>query len=194
MAYFKAKIMEIRKTWTNRREVEIKSLSLRLAQIKARLNSLTDAYIDRALDKTMFEERKRSLLLDQKSVEENLAKFDHQNRSTPDQLEKFLELAGNAWLSHQLAFPEEKREMVNIFTSNFEVKGKTLALEPSIPFQDIANRSQNDHYDQQRDGPRTLDRILASLIRLNTLGQLPDLSVIAGFGKHDNKAAEQTKT
>jgi hypothetical protein len=39
-----------------------------------------------------------------------------------------------------------------------------------------------------------LDRILASLIRLNTLGQLPDLSVITGFQRHDSKDDKLPKT
>ena len=143
IAYFKCKILEIRKTWTNRLEEETKSISLRLAKIKDRLNRLTDAYLDQTLDKMMFQERKTTLLLDQKAAEENLTQLKDQNRSTPDQLEKFLELASDAWLSHELAFPEEKREMVSILTSNRSVLGKNIDMEPSIAFQEIANRSKN---------------------------------------------------
>jgi DNA invertase Pin-like site-specific DNA recombinase len=183
--YFKARIKKLRETWTTRQEEETRSLTLRLGQIKDRLNRLTDAYLDQTLDKTMFEERKKSLLLDQKSVEESLTNLTRNKGSGPDQLEKFLELAGSVWMSHQMAFPEEKREMVNIFTSNRQVDGKKVDLKPSIPFREIANRVQTDHCGPHQDIPRTWDRILDHLAQLNTLGQLPDLSVLSGFQNKD---------
>ena len=51
-----------RRSGQTQREDEAQSLKLRIGQIKDRLNRLTDAYIDQAIDKTMFEERKKSLL------------------------------------------------------------------------------------------------------------------------------------
>jgi hypothetical protein len=88
---------------------------------------------------------------------------------------KFLELAANAMLSHEKAFPEEMRE---ILTSNRIVNGKNLQLKPRIAFQEVINRFENANCDQQRDGPRTLDRLWESLTRLNSLGQLPDVTKI----------------
>jgi hypothetical protein len=146
---------------------------------------LTDAYLDQALDKTMFEERKKNLLLDQRSVEEILANLSGDNRRFPDRLEKFLELAGNSWLSHQMALPEEKREMVSTFTSNRLVEGKKLDLKPTFPFQEIANRFKNDGCDQRPDTPRMWDVIIESLSKLSVLGKLPDLSFTEGFHKSD---------
>jgi len=73
----------------------------------------------------MFEERKKALLLEQKTIEERLINLDRNGKSTPDKVEKFLDLACNPWLSHQIGFPEEKREMVKIVTSNRLVEGKT---------------------------------------------------------------------
>ena len=181
--YFKTKILTIKENWTSQREEEKRNLNLRSGQLKDRLNRLTDAYLDEALDKQMFEERKEQLLHDQKAVEENLARLMGDTGSNPDKLEKFLELAGNAWLSHEMAFPEEKRQMVEIFTSNGTVDGKNLELKPSIPFLEIANRPENAPCGPQRDIPRMWDNILDHLITLNTEGQLPDLSVIPGFCK-----------
>jgi len=88
--------MKLRDDWTTRQEDEAQSMKLRLDQIKDRLNRLTDAYLDQALDKTMFEERKKSLLLEQKTVEENLTNLTRNQGRGPERLEKFLELAGNA--------------------------------------------------------------------------------------------------
>ncbi len=181
--YFRARVIELRKSWVERQDEEMRSLKLRLDQVKDRLNRLTDAFLDRDLDKSMFEERRAKLLFDQKAMEESLAKTIRPN----DRLEKFLELAGSAWLSHQTANPEEKREMVKIFTSNRLVIGKKLELEPSLGFREVANRFKNHDCDQQRDVPRTWDRILDVLSKLNTQGLLPDLSSLFGSWSKDTR-------
>lgn len=185
MAYFKTRIKKLRETWATRQEDETRNLNMKLGQVKDRLNRLTDAYLDQVLDKAMFEERKKGLLLEQKTVEENLANLGRNTGASPDRIEKFLELAGDAWLSHQLALPEEKREMVQIFTSNSLVEGKKLDVKPSLPFQEIANRAKIDGCAPEQAIPRTLNRILDTLAALNTQGLLPDLSHIAGFQDKD---------
>ena len=177
--------MTLRDDWTTRQQDEIRSVKLRLDQIKDRLNRLTDAYLDQALDKTMFEERKKSLFLEQKTVEENLANLIRNGDRGPERLEKFLELAGNASLSHEMASPEEKREMLQILTSNRQVTEKNLDLKPSFPFQEIANRFKNSTCAPERAVPRTWDRLLAILSKLNSAGQLPDLPAIFGRREHD---------
>lgn len=180
-AYFKSKILKMRETWTARITEEIQSQTLKLSQIKDRLNRLTDAYLDRDLDKHMFEERKTKLLMEQKSVEEVLANLNRESGQQLERLEKFLELAGNAWLSYEIALAEEKREMIEIVTSNRAVNANELDLKPSLAFQWIVNRFENIDCDHQRDIPRTWDQILEGLAALNSRGQLPDLSVISGF-------------
>jgi len=179
--YYRSRIATLKTTWASRKEEETKNLNLKLSQTKDRLNRLTDAYLDQALDKTMFEERKKSLLLEQKGVEEKLANVTRSNGSSPEKIEIFLELAGDAWLSHKLATPEDAREMLNVFTSNRLAEGQKVCLEPSISFQEIVNRPQIQSCAPERDIPRTWDRILDSLARLNTQGLLPDLSSLSGF-------------
>ena len=185
-AYFRPKVLQMRETWTTKRDEEIQSQNLKLSYIKDRLNRLTDAYLDQALDKTMFEERKKGLLLEQKAAEEVLAELNRSNDRHPKRLEQFLELTGTAWLSYQLAFPEEKREMVNIITSNRLVNAKTLGLEPSLAYRGIVNRFKNADGAPLRAIPRTWDKILEELAALNTRGELPDLSVIPGFLHQDD--------
>src|SRR5581483_11557818 len=115
--YFRARIAKLKETWATQRENEVQSMKLQLDQIKDRKNRLTDAYLDQALDKEAFEERKRSLIVEQQMIEESLSQLSHGGRG-PDRIEKFLELAANAPLSHRTALPEEKRDMVNFLTSN----------------------------------------------------------------------------
>jgi len=183
--YYRARVQTLKATWAGRQEEEIKSLNLKQSQIKDRLNRLTDAYLDQALDKAMFEERKKSLLLEQKAIEENLMNATRQNSSSPEKLEIFLELAGNAWLSHQLATPAEASEMLKIFTSNRQAEGQKIYLKPSPAFQEIANRPEIQSCPPERVIPRIWDKILDTLTALNSRGLLPDLSSLAGFQRRD---------
>ncbi len=59
-----------------------------------------------------------------------------------------------------MALPEEKREMVNICTSNREVEGKKVELKPSLAFQEIANRFNIDDCGPYRI--RTGDLLIAN--------------------------------
>lgn len=183
--YFTAKILEVRKNWRSQKEEGIRNLTLQLNHVKDRLNRITDAYIDGALDKVMFEERKKHLLVEQKHVEENLTKLSAPNSPSPDNLKKFLEQAENVWLSHKKAFPEEKREMLKVVTSNREVSGKKLDLKPSNPFHVLANRGKYDHCDPKRTIPRMWDMIIEKLGKLNDLGELPDLSALEKLKDED---------
>ena len=190
--YYRARIQTMKATWASRQADETKSLNLKQSQIKDRLNRLTDAYLDQALDKTMFEERKKSLLLEQKGIEEHLMNVTRQNSASPEKLEIFLELAADAWLSHQLAIPADAREILKIFTSNRLVEGQNVDLKPSPAFEEIANRPEIECCGPERGIPRTWDKILDSLTALNSRGELPDLSVLAGF-QHPDDATNPMK-
>ena len=107
-AYFQKKIAHLREDWDKEREAQINALSLKLSQVQGRLSRLTDAYIDRVIDTEIFEERKTTLLMERKGLEEKLAQLKENNRSLPDRLAEFLELAGSAYLSYKMGLPEEK--------------------------------------------------------------------------------------
>jgi hypothetical protein len=113
-----------------------------------------------------------------------MANLARNGRATPTKLEQFLELAGKAELSHAIALPEERRDMLKIFTSNRWVEGKNVDFKPSLPFQEIVNRPELTCCDQQQDIPRTWDRIFDTLAALNSQDLLPDLSFINDVGKH----------
>lgn len=171
-AYFSGKIVQMRKDWGTRRGEEIKSVNLRLGQLQDRLSRLTDAFLDGVLEKPLFEERKTALLLERAGLQNNLAEFQGNGPSIPDHLAKFLELAGTASFLYETAISEEKRDLVRIVTSNRRVDGKNVELTLSNPFREVANRSQNTYGAPHQDLPRTWDRLLDVLVKLNTLGQL----------------------
>ncbi len=105
-------------------------LQLRLAAVKDRLDRLTDALIDRLIDKDMFNERKAKLLLEEVALQEEAAKCSVQSHE-PGHIIKFLELVKNLAETFRLAIGAEKYEIVKIATSNRTVCGKNLCIEPA---------------------------------------------------------------
>src|SRR5574337_496134 len=73
LAYLLAKVAKLDGDWESDREELINAGMLSLAKLNDRMNRLTDAYIDRVIDKNIFEERKTAVLMEKKALEENLS-------------------------------------------------------------------------------------------------------------------------
>lgn len=175
------KLAKVHEVSDRMREEELRSGKLRLEQLGARLNRLTDAYLDRVLEKDLFENRKRQLDLEKVNLQTDIARLESEETAKASYIKKFLELAGNAQLSYELATPEEKRELLQILTSNCLVAGKCVVVEPSLPFREIAKRAESSSCDPKRDTSRMCDSIIEHLSKLSSQNQLPDLSSLSGF-------------
>jgi DNA invertase Pin-like site-specific DNA recombinase len=162
-AYLKSKIPSLRDLWESERESVLNASRLKVRSLQDRLNRLTDAYIDGTIEKDLFERRKTTLLIDQKGVEEQLAALEANGQSVPDRLQEFLELAGSASLLYQMSLDDEKRDLLEIATSNRRVQAKNVDFVLAPPFRDVANRFENAIGSPYRDVPRTLDRMLKNL-------------------------------
>lgn len=163
-AYIQDKVSQLKENWTEKRHTERDAVKLHLHQIEDRLARLTDAFIDRVIEKDLFEKRKTALLLERKDLEERLAELEGGRRSLPDQLSEFLELAGSAYVTYKLGLPEEKRDLLKIITSNRAVDAKNVILTLSVPFDQVANRFQNSYGGPYRNIPRTWDKLLPSIV------------------------------
>jgi len=127
---------------------------LRLADAKRRMQRLTDALIDDAIDRQAYEERKSQLMLDIARLEED------RTRSADDQLDRIaqmFELAASLVLSYDSADPVQKREIVEITTSNLALRGKQLEFTPSEPFRTFADWRLVPAGDPQRHTGRTTE-------------------------------------
>ena len=103
---------------------------LRLANIRDRMDGLTDALVDRLIDKETFNARKGKLVL-----EEAQALEDHQKNVTlqqkADNLRTMAELVISLAQTYVFGKTEERRHLVEIATSNRLVSGKNVYLEPA---------------------------------------------------------------
>jgi len=89
---------------------------------------LTDALLDDLLDQELFENRKRSLLLERKALRERLEGLTATHQSASAKLIEFLELAKRASLSYRSGNLYEKRDLLKSITSNLEWTETTLSL------------------------------------------------------------------
>lgn len=117
--------------WKKRRsEKDVRTIAVKQAQIKQRIDRLTDAFLDDCIDKAVFNERRQSLLVEQARLAEEEQKA-RETRLDFDQVRAFLELIKSLAGHYICARPEEKREIVEIATLNRKVATKDVYLEPS---------------------------------------------------------------
>jgi hypothetical protein len=138
----------------------LRGLELQLDSHKARMDRLVDAYVDQAIDKPTYEDRKARLLSEQAALEEQLNSLRPGTGRSANLIEKILELATSLHSAYISASPTEKRDLLTEVTSNRVLQGKTLAFTLKSPFAEMAERSKNSYGAPYRDGLRTLARII----------------------------------
>ncbi len=165
LAYVESWVERARVFQDTHREQELQGARLRVDATRTRLARLTDAFIDGILEKPLFEERKASLLHEEKVMLETICELEAGNGKPLRQLERFLELAKHAPFAYENANPDEKRDLVKNLFSNLSLidKNVSVALKPSV--QLLTNRHKMLHGAPSRDVHRTWDRLLKKLLK-----------------------------
>jgi DNA invertase Pin-like site-specific DNA recombinase len=127
---------------------------LQLAALQTRHDRLVDAFLEGSIDKETFEPRKKRLLMDQRELEENLSR-DVDGEQIATRLREILELASTASLSHEMGTDEEKRELLQILTSNRRVNRENVVVELSFPFRLLMKHDETQLGARSRDSART---------------------------------------
>jgi hypothetical protein len=154
---------ELRAEANKRHDEIVASLQLQLGQIEDRLTRITDAYIDRLIEKDVFEQRKTALLAERLQVQESLAQWLDGTRSESDELQRLLERGDSAFYAYNLGNVPDKRDLVDTLTSNRLLNGKSLEVTLSSPFDLIASRVTKQDGSPRRDTPRTMPQLLKRL-------------------------------
>ena len=120
------------------RAVEAARLSRAVGQCDERLARLTDAVIEGLIDKDSYDQRKASVLVERRGLQDQL---EHPPEGTIAEclLEKF-ELGNMAYVGVGSLMADEIRESVQITTSNLSIEGKYLVIKPRYPYGEIAKR------------------------------------------------------
>lgn len=147
--YLGRKLREFEAGENEQQEQAVKGIQVRVGQINDRIARLTDAYVDRLIEKDLFEQRKNALLSERKDLEEKQSLWSTGKLRASAELANFLERAKSACSAYKAANPEEKRELVNALTSNRVLDGKTPVITLSLPFNRLA-----ECLDRSLGGPR----------------------------------------
>ncbi len=105
------------------------TFTMQLTQVEQRLSTLTDGYVDRYIDQETYIMKKDALLFERQQLRSQLGKLSEW-RSDADNLEQFLELLKCLAPLYGTSNRAEKRQIVELTTSNRIVIGKTISLEP----------------------------------------------------------------
>lgn len=156
---------DLRNRWSagaRQRECQIK---LDLGIVEERLNKLTDALLDGLVDPEMFQRRKTSLLKDRSELRDRLASAAS-DRSLPDTVSKFFELAKTAKFGYEIANPTEKRDLVKRTTSNLVAHGKNIEIALLSPYREVQEWRKTERCGHRPDRLRTsLRKLLDILLR-----------------------------
>jgi hypothetical protein len=166
MAYVWQRIAWMRAN-NQERNIQLKdACELQLAQLRDRLTRLTDAYLDGAIDRTLLDERRASLISEEAGLKQRIQDLDAGNDAALSRLEEFLELIQTASNLHKLTLPLEKRTLVKKLTSNLSVGPENPAITLQNAAQLIADRPKVSSGSSNRGIPRTWNAILKQLIVL----------------------------
>ncbi len=140
------------------------------------LNRLTDAMIDQLIDRDAYLARREGLQTERLRLIEQINKANE----TPDyvsDVRQFLELIKSLKNLIISAKPPERREIVEITTSNRTVDGKHVALEPSNWLKEaqsvLAAYGGDPHRPTYRTGPDLRNQ------QVTKLGEAQNLYVLA---------------
>jgi site-specific DNA recombinase len=136
------RIKEMKASWIASREQEIQHLKIKVEQMTERLNRLTDVYLEGALDREMFEERKAALISERRALSDRCADYEANRASVPDELRKFVELAGSAYSLYKEASVAKKRQLLRTVMSNCTLQQKCIEFTWRPPFREVAEREK----------------------------------------------------
>lgn len=143
-----------------------KALTLRANQLDDRLGRLTDAFVDGLIEKQIFEERKKRLLIERQGLKSDLARLQSSPLQPVDELEHFLERAKSAYLAYKDGAAVDKRDLIDSVTSNRWIDRKTPDISLVLPFSEVANRLQSSGGDPERGVARTWTPLLKHLLEV----------------------------
>ncbi|CAH1903573.1 Resolvase family site-specific recombinase [Candidatus Nitrotoga sp. HW29] len=133
----------------------LNAAELNVSNIDARISRLTDAYIDRMIDKATFEEKNQKLLHEIVNARESLNTICKEFEEKDGRIQIFLELIKAISTNRDYANELENRDLLKSVTSSFQVDGKNLVVNWKIPFEAVASRTKSPYSEPYRYRPRT---------------------------------------
>ena len=112
---------------------------LRIAALMEREHRLTDAYLDRAIDRETFNSRKSSLLLELTEAKEELRHIDRSQSVLATRTERFFEHLKSLSMGPTSESAPHFRDAIEFLTSNISLVGKKLNVAMRSPFRELSD-------------------------------------------------------
>lgn len=131
-------------------------LELQQELLDKREKKLLDAYLDNLIDKDEYEIRKKNFLIKNQEIEEQKNTLELSKDAIFKNVEKIVELCESPLKIYISGLKEEKRELLNIVSSNLTIDRKKVMFTMVSPFYELANRDVLFKCALYRDTHRTL--------------------------------------
>ena len=171
--YLDRKLKQFHANEDQQQEQTINAIQLKVRQLDDRVARLTDAYIDRLIEKDLFEQRKDVLLSERKDLQEKLSDWSTGKLQISEELAHFLERTGGAYSAYKTANVEDKRDLVDTLTSNRLLNGKIPEVMLSLPFNRVAERRKCSNGGPTRDIDRIWQPLLNELVDFFRTAPMP---------------------
>jgi site-specific DNA recombinase len=146
----------------SRIDQERQGMQLRLSQIDAKLERLTDAFVDQLIDGPLYVDRKARLLRERVELAEAL----HHTGTAEDpfvlKISRYLELLSELTESQKLVGIEERRDLLKSATSNLRADQKKLLADWRNSFLPVLELRKLKNSIPQRDTDRTISPLKIS--------------------------------
>lgn len=164
ISYLQRHFAKLDEHWDEWQRHVISNLEMDISAAKTRLDKLTDAYLEGVLEKEIFAERKTTLIIERRDLEDKLVVAKQNEFSIPKRLQGFLELAKAASLTYEQSSFEGRRHLLEKLTSNRTADRKTLEITLAFPYADIAKRFETSDGRPSRRTARIWEGLLAKII------------------------------
>ncbi len=161
--FFANKVHDLKADWAKERLSAVALLESRVTALTERLGKLTDAFLDNTIEKEIYEERKRAILIERKSLEGKVAELQD-GRSIPDELQEFLEFTKGLKTLYETAFPDKRRRLVQTLTSKNLANKKSLVFGFKPPVNVLHDRVKVQYGSPSSDLDRNLESLWSELV------------------------------
>lgn len=138
----------------------LKEYNLKITQIKKKEKKLLDAYLNDILNKDEYKKLKEEVLLELCKIEERKSSIESSNNGVLDKITNLVELCKNPLKIYISAIQEEKREMLEIISSNLTIDRRKTLFTMVYPYHELANRDILSFGDPEQESNRTLNRVI----------------------------------
>ena len=122
----------------------VQALRAKITQLDAKMSRFVDLYSEQDIDRDTFLERKRALMSERKSVEEQIARLERDATLWLQPLRDFIKDA--SLLDETIEngdLPSKKLSLQKIFGSNLSLKNRILVSTPTTPYASLREARLN---------------------------------------------------